>query len=205
MNRFPEVSARIASIFREFYRKEASDKLTHLSEEMELFVSSLSLDPDRITASIEKHILKQIIFSYFLDVIKYKEYHFNPRVKPGEDPLEPLSKLFTTAVHRQHEDRTRDKILNRPKAAAFTAKWILRYMPIAISVKEGIDLTVDENWNMTHANEMFAFDHGLALMGRDTTLLQRETIDDVLYHFKYRPTDDRSLILAFSILSRSQH
>jgi hypothetical protein len=106
-------------------------------------------------------------------------------------------------IHAQHPDPKQDKLISRAKVAAFTAKWLLKYMPIYIFPKPGYKPTEDEKIKMFHANESFALDHSTSLMGREAHLLPTETIEDILYHFKYRSSDDRSLILAFSLLSRS--
>lgn len=194
---FPEVSKRVDHILRTYYKDSTQKKLLQLIAEANATARALKLDQERFVVYVDEHRIKQIVISYYLDVIRYKEYHFNP--KPNSGDLPPLSKEFTEAVHGHNSD----KVIHKAKVAAFTAKWILRYLPIYVYPKRHValnKLTVLEKEKLDNVNFWFALDHSCSLIGRPAYLCPANIVDMLLYHFKYRTIDDRSLMLVFSMI-----
>jgi hypothetical protein len=202
MRSLPEVSKRIDYIFRKYYYDICGRKINHILQEGSNNIRALSLDPNRFDWGIDKYRVRDVAISYYFDVIKYKEYHFNPKSET-EKPFDPFSDQFMDAIHLPHADTRKDKVISTPKVAAFTAKWLLKYMPIYIFPRPNVSPSAEEKEKISNINIIFVLEHSLGLMGRNAEHQIKENIDDLLYHLKYRSIDDRSLILAFSILHRS--
>jgi hypothetical protein len=139
--------------------------------------------------SVDHERLSKTIDSYFLDVIKYKEYHFNADI----DDI--YSEAWCKEVHEEHK-------INDSKVAAFTAKWLLKAAPISI-IPRNISSSIrrSENDNLCHINERFALDCALYALFRDSYLdLDDNSYESLYYDFKYRNFDERAYFSRFSLL-----
>ncbi|MEI6985327.1 MAG: hypothetical protein WCK65_04290, partial [Rhodospirillaceae bacterium] len=86
----PEVSRRISYIYKTYYGDASSKKFSHMYQECQLAVGTLGLDMGKYVYWVDKHRIGEIISSYYYDVIKYKEYHFNPKLTNNKE-LVPTS------------------------------------------------------------------------------------------------------------------
>jgi hypothetical protein len=80
---FPDVSRRISHIFTEYYAKTSGKKLNHILTEGERAVAALKLPESNFDWWVDKNRVGQLVISYYLDVIKYKEYPLIVRPYPA--------------------------------------------------------------------------------------------------------------------------
>lgn len=145
----------------------------------------------------------EIIRSYFIDVIRYKEYHFSADDKT--DPvtgkaiqIDPFSERWIDEVH--------EKLINESKVAAYTAKWILAYKPLTIISDASLDLNGAENPQhiqtklYANINEVYALNCALSVLKVDYDDVPENRIDELIYNFRFRKFEEG---LYFMILSRS--
>lgn len=193
---FPTVSARVDRIFKTYYSAVCEEKVDQYYDGAVKAAKGARFGA-KFHPHIDKGRVQDFAYSYFLDVIKYKEYHFTPKVKTGELMPDPYSEQYMEAVHKENPDPALDKAINLPKVAAFTAKWWLRHQPIIILTKVGYTPTEKEFTKQSLINETFIQDICLReiLKIKLTDVANR----DLLYHLKYRNLDDRGLMLAFSV------
>jgi len=198
MPSFPDVSGRISYIFDKYYRDAFSRKILQAYRGARSAARGLKLD-DNYQWHVDLMKVEDFVTSYFLDVIKYKEYHFNPKPEVGQKPPDVWDVSYLDAVHKKNADPAKDKAINCSKVAAFKTKWWLRYMPISVHVLDGFAVPERDRSNISHVNETFILYYCLDLMGLRSTITTGNW-DSMLYHLKYRALDDRSLMLAYSML-----
>jgi hypothetical protein len=196
---FPEVSTRIDFIFRNHYDKTYLRKVIQLYRGARSAARGLRLN-DNFSWHVDLYKVEDFATSYFLDVIKYKEYHFNPRPDISGTLPDIWSKAYVDSVHAHHPDPDQDKVISLPKVAAFTTKWWVRYMPISIHFDPKYNPTDKERSDICHINEAFILYYCLEIMGLKRDLITKSNWDNLLYHLKFRSLDDRTLILAYSML-----
>ncbi|MBF0333448.1 MAG: hypothetical protein HQL40_07335 [Alphaproteobacteria bacterium] len=199
MSSFPEVSRRISHVFLHYYSEPFAGKVVQTFKAARAAARGLRLN-DEFSWYVDLYKVEDFATSYFLDVIKYKEYHFNPRPGQGGDCPDILTKAYLDAVHARHADPDKDKALSLPKVAAFATKWWLRYMPISIHVDPHHKLSDKERSDITYINESFILFYCLDLMSLKRELITKSNWDNMIYHMKFRVLDDRSLMLAYSML-----
>ncbi len=134
----------------------------------------------------EERIIKAVD-SYFLDVIKYKEYHFDCN-------LELHSEAWSKYIHD-------NKKINDSKVAAFSAKWLLKAAPIYIIPKADTPIVSDF---LCHINEFFVLNCVLyCLLKYDFDLIDEDDYKKLFYDFKYRSFDDRAYFSRFELLEKN--
>jgi hypothetical protein len=189
-------SERVEAIFDKFYKSEAIKKANSLHSHVLQYLTAIS-DLEMFEASLKEFCIKRLTDAYFIDVIRYKEYHLSPKsvdgVKHGS-----MTEPWTAALHNQE---TGSKI-NDPKIAALTVKWLLRYQPISL---KGLlpyeDIPETALRKAEFINESFALAHASSVL--KVSGLSEKLVGDLLYHFKYRPYDERHFFIIFDVLSRS--
>lgn len=213
------VSGRTLAIYDRFYSDREADRFANLVEIFE-GLSSLVAESDLgVNLSMDYLCLGEIVRSYFLDTIRYKEYHFDPKnpsqYQSAEDSqrvaerlkefgvdrvedLDPLSAEWTQLVHECIR-------INRSKVAAYTVKWILRYKPISVwkaSSKEGSTRASQElpeiyvpSPLLTNINEEFAYLCALTALELDARLVPKKKQDELIYCFRFRPFDESSYFM----------
>ena len=89
---------RVEAIFQKNYKGEAENKAHSIHTHIQTFLAEVP-DMDMFEAAVDHFAVKNLTNAYFVDVIRYKEYHFTPKVKVGSDPLHPLSEDWTSNLH----------------------------------------------------------------------------------------------------------
>lgn len=185
---FSPASRRISHIYNHCYKQRADQKCLQMIRAAEAMMRVFGVNDECYDWFISPFKIQKCVESYYLDVIKYKEFHFNPI---NED-CDVTSPDFINSVH--------EKLVNESKAAAFSVKWILKSMPIYVLAKK--TLSKDESMLLDMVNEIFAFRYAVRLMDIDPNKIDDTDTRDILYHLKYRNYDDRNLMLIFSLLKK---
>lgn len=181
------ISKRIKYIFEKYYMDVAKERFHILLDSAHKFMSAQTFNCDGYF--IDENRLAKAVDSYFLDVIKFKEYHFN-----NEDFDDIHSEEWIRRIHV-------DQKINDSKVAAFTAKWLLKSS--LIYVKSSIDQPILDDFTC-HINEAFALNCVLyTLLGHKYDLLDRDDLDKLFYDFKYRPFDERGYFSRFESLEKN--
>lgn len=181
------VSRRILELFERYYTKRAEERVIQIVS----FAHSLmeGLDYDVAGYYVDENRIIKAIDSYFLDVIKYKEYHFN-----CEKHSDVNSQEWASYIHVE-------KKINDSKVAAFSAKWLLKASPIFILPKDGTPIVDDF---LCHINEFFALNCVLyCLLQYDYDLIDEDDYKKLFYDFKYRMFDERSYFSRFELLEKN--
>lgn len=185
------ISRRIEAIYNRFYKKRIRNRFriykavyAALEGEVQRTLPGYSLELDEIAVA-------EAIRSYFLDVIRYKEYHFNPE-RTGEKPsdINPLSIKWIVAIHKK-------KRINSNKVAALSVKWLLMYKPISVR-RNFSEMTSDkENYLTTHINEFFALSVGLYALDLSIQDLDSEIVREIVYNLRFRDYDEGAYFMIF--------
>jgi hypothetical protein len=181
------ISRRIISIFEKHYMERAEDRIVVVTLFAHAFLASLDYDVEGYYFDDAKVI--KAVESYFLDVIKYKEYHFD-----GPANTDVFSDVWTEYVHVE-------KKINDSKVAAFSAKWLLKASPIYVVQKKGIVIADDL---FCHINELFVLNCVLyALLQDDYNLVDEDEYKKLFYDFKYRNLDERAYFSRFELIQKN--
>jgi len=214
-------SARVCKIY-ELYEEREEARFSNLYSVF--FKLAEAVDQSKLEAKLELDYLQlgEAIRSYFLDVIRYKEYHFDPK-DPDDitDPvvaekvrdyleecgvksvseLDDLSAARTELVHKTVN-------LSETKVAAYTAKWLLRNRPISvISTSKGDGEAKTSSGHkplaaahpfLTNINEEYVLQCVLLIMGikaKDVNIRRR---DELIYSFRFREFNEAHYFRIFS-------
>ena len=182
------ISKRYSEIFNKYYADTSKRRFKNFIAFFESWIGKIDI-PDGFEPFMDYERLSKSIDSYFLDVIKYKEYHFNAY------HVDIYSEAWCKEIHEE-------KKINDSKVAAFTAKWLLKASPIAIIPKDNSHrIYRPENDGLCHINERFALDCSLYALLRESYLnLDKETYYSLFYDFKYRNFDERLYFSRFCLL-----
>lgn len=213
------VSRRTKVIYDRFYADREAQRFSTLYQVYEKLASYVEASNLGARIEIDYLCLGEIVRSYFLDTIRYKEYHFDPKnVEDIDDKklstevadalkefgvssldqLDPLSAEWTELVHRSVN-------INASKVAAYTAKWILKYKPISVlrvlSDTNHIPSkpqTVRPHPFLTNINEEFALHCALLVLGVKAEQVPQKKIDELIYCFRFRDFDELSYFMILS-------
>lgn len=117
------------------------------------------------------------------------------------DHLELSSAVLYNVVVSYFHDVERHKefhgtdLVDETKQGAFTMKWISKLRPIQITCS-----VEDVSTNILYINEAFAVRCGLAFLRVSPDVLPRRLYADLLYTLRYRPVDERMLLVWLSTL-----
>ncbi|WP_299212204.1 hypothetical protein [uncultured Tateyamaria sp.] len=150
---------------------------------------------------VDHAALSEAVRSYFLDTIRYKDYHFDPdEASEGLEPvlakyevqdlkaLPPLSPEWTHILHSTVN-------INGSKAAAYMVKWILRYKPISVfSQAEEIE-DKPQSTIIANINEIYALNCAFIELGIDSIEVPQKKLDELIYCFRFRPFDEASYFM----------
>lgn len=178
------ISDRYSRIFSEYYYDKAAERFDYLLRYSNLFLEALSYR-DKVYCNVNALNVDAFTTSYFLDVIKFKEYHFHIPAQLDEN--------VDKEIHSE-------KLLNASKVGAFTAKWLLKYSPIVILPKPESTFDVFERRHIQNAPFILALNISLRSMGIQPHEVPTNIYKGILYHFRFRDIDDRSMILYFDLL-----
>jgi hypothetical protein len=182
------ISSRIEYIYREYYYEKARARHHALIQYADLFLKNLPIY-NKCNCRVDFQKMVALVDSYFLDVIRFKEYHFQPKLPNGT--VDVFSKDWMDYVHRE-------KLLHPSKVGALLSKWILKYSPIIIIPKSEELISQDDAKIICSANAGFALNFSLSSMGVSQEDIDKETASDVLYHFRFRNYEDRSFFLIYN-------
>lgn len=181
------VSGRILDIFEKYYIERAAERCENIITYAHEFLSTLDYDVEGYY--VDEGRISKAIDSYFLDVIKYKEYHFS-----AADNISIGGDAWDVSVHVH-------KKINDSKVAAFTAKWLLKASPIYVVQKKNKPITDDI---LCHINEFFVLNCVLyALLQDNFHLLDEDDYQKLFYDFKYRCLDDRAYFSRFELIEKN--
>lgn len=192
-------SKRIEQIIQDYYENRIQQKTNGLLKELKSYIDSKP-DLENFEASIDIVAVDTLCYSYFIDIIKYKEYH----ISPNDKSLNAYSPEWVRGLH--HEDDKIGKRLKFSKVAAFTAKWLLKYKPISVEIIDGIlpqDISPEERRIAASINEDFALLHSLQLLEVDSNKIEDSILMDMVYHFRYRSFDERHFFVLYENIVQS--
>jgi hypothetical protein len=183
------ISYRIKHIYDNYYGRRAIEKFSHICRQCDEFCNGLDFD-DKFQAYYADFTIRAMVESYYLDVIRYKEYHFNPSGREEYNPGEPRD--WIEAVHH--------KKISKNKVAAYSAKWLLHYSPITIIPDEDHEVLANEQQKILNVNAMFCIvTIRNILAGESSTIsehfMKEEIIADMVYHFRFRTFDERHFFM----------
>lgn len=98
-----------------------------------------------------------------------------------------------------HNDE--EGLVNRPRKAAYTIKWIVKYKPISFDPRlftEPIDTSF-----LPSINEFFALRAGMRLAGISDNMIDDESVDRFIYNLGFRPFDEG--FVSFWFMSFMKH
>jgi hypothetical protein len=221
MNSLGRVSRRINAIYETYYADRETQRFENLYVIYDRIASHVAAISPDVKLEIDLTGLAELIRSYFLDVIRYKEYHFNPKADISKidqtatilsesgarslDEIDPLSPSWTKVVHTLGN-------VNSSKVASYSAKWILKYKPISVVSSVNLSNLDFQSENpakslrmrppgffLSNINEIYALEVALFALQLDVGDIPVEKIDNLIYSFRFRNFDESSY---FSILSK---
>jgi len=122
---YPPISRRISDIYKGYYEEKARGKYDCLVNHAKEYVDALSLN-DNFSHFIDPFRFYALVRSYYLDVIRYKEYHFDKKRRDGDpdDSIDCYSKEWSEYVHK--------KLISKDKAASLKANWIINHYGLKV-------------------------------------------------------------------------
>jgi hypothetical protein len=203
MNSLGGISRRVSELYK-FYEDREAQRAVILYEVFESMAAAVQKAGGSFQLHLDYVRLGELIRSYFLDVIRYKEYHFNPDDRSPEfsrilssldlgelDGVDPLSREWTKLVHKTVN-------INKSKVAAFTVKWILAYKPISVISLQVEPTSAEQPMFFTCVNEYFALNAALFALEIDASKISERKIDELIYAFRFRKFDELSYFMILS-------
>lgn len=191
------ISARVERIYTEFYAEKAETRFAFLLDRANRFCDGLAL-PEGYVAHVSRLKMEAMVQSYFLDVIKFKDYHFDPSKKRSDDADVALpdvfSREFSELIHST-------KHIAPSKVAAFSTKWLMKHCPISVLVPSDAIVDADTEKKINSANAVFAMTTALKFMRVPMVRVDTERLEKLVYYLMYRNVDERSLFEWFENLA----
>lgn len=203
------VSRRTEAIYERFYADRVQQRCLNLYE---VFLELARIvDAAGFGARIEIDYLSlaDLVRSYFLDVIRYKEYHLDFRSESSVaedlpsnlDPallekLDPFDPKWAEAVHLYAN-------INASKVAAYTVKWILRNKPISVIGVSPLSSDSEpdragRNAFLADINEQYALQCALVALEIDSIAIPADVLDELIYCFRFRAFDEGAYFMLLS-------
>lgn len=210
------VSRRTNAIYQRYYQDRERQRFENLYKIFDTMAAYVDAAEFGAKLDLDYFSLAEVVRSYFLDTIRYKEYHFDPK-SASDSPIvreklaeigvselaevDPLSAQWAELVHSTVN-------INTSKVAAYTAKWILRHKPITvISLRtdlpeENVDSEHSELQSpipfLTSINENYALQCALFALEIDANSVSRKKIEELMYCFRFRAFDESSYFMILS-------
>ncbi len=197
-----KISKRINFIFKKFYAVEAKGHARQLCHYLNMFIESTvnelvdrygdKLGESYIMVNESKVIL--LIDGFYLDVIRYKEYHYSPDI----DDIS--SEEWMEAIHDKNH-------LSDAKLSCYLCKWILKNPPISFHLDPNVEQNLydDVARRLGYLNEAFCVNYILGEIfsseKNSEHLIDAYINRSILYHLRYRTFEEKSLFLLFDMLS----
>jgi hypothetical protein len=177
------ISEKYERVFAKYYFETARQRFVDLSTYLEVFCNEIDFK-QKLVIAVDHIKVNAFITSYYLDIIRFKEYHFN---------TETISKS-------NHEKALHTKLVSQTKAAAFTLKWMLKYQPLVAYAKDPFDLVDHEKIFLEYLPFVVALNFSIRTLGIQPHALPHDTYQDLLYHLRFRPYEERGFMLYFDLL-----
>jgi hypothetical protein len=186
------ISKRIALIFDNFYKQRSVDRFQNLHYIYDGIASAVRSKDAELTVYLDFDKLAELVRSYFIDVIRYKEYHFSlyPEKDGIEPGLDPFSFEWASKVHQ--------KRLNASKQAALTAKWILTYKPISVVSNRSLGSESEVSLYVASINEHYALQAAVIALDLEFAAIPRETVEEIIYNFRFRKFEEGPFYMILS-------
>ena len=201
------VSKRVQKIYEKHYADREAQRFENLYLIFDTLAGYVEASNFGAKLEIDYLTLAEIIRSYFLDTIRYKEYHFDPKFGEGSEELakfgiasvedlDALSPEWTGLVHSQVN-------INASKVAAYTVKWILRYKPISVictrdQVLQGYPSIEISHPFLANINEFYALHCACLALEVDMSDVSKQKIDELIYCFRFRAFDESAYFMILS-------
>lgn len=157
-------------------------------------ISDLFSENDEVFAEINPLLAEQVVKAYLIDLIRYKEYHYNPR---------DANLKFDDYAKAIHQDSEEARRLDRDKATAFLVKWILKIKPIQITLGKDFDFKNDTLVNkVNYINTDFALMIAANMLRIDFSQVPSKQRIMLRHQFQYRPFDENIFSMLFSVYVR---
>lgn len=199
------VSRRTAAIYSRYYEDREAQRAENLYLLFVDFANAVESAGEVVSLQMDYARLGELVRSYFLDVIRYKEYHFGPDPKHEDydelksklriaslDDLDPLSEKWTELVHTTAN-------INQSKVAAYTVKWILTYKPISVVSSQASMEPAKLSYLISSINEFYALSCALYALELRADAISPRKLDELIYSFRFRKYDEAAF---FMILTR---
>ncbi|MDU8927676.1 hypothetical protein RXV86_09795 [Alisedimentitalea sp. MJ-SS2] len=201
MRALGSVSARIREIYREHYEPREPQRYATLIDVFNKISDIVEATHHGSTVVVDHAALAEAVRSYYLDTIRYKDYHFDPDevgpnlesalAKYGIEDLGSLSPLSPEWSHILHSTVN----INGSKAAAYMVKWILRYKPVSVlSLAEEVE-NKPHSTIVANINEIYALNCALLELGIDSVEVSQQKLDELIYCFRFRSFDEASYFM----------
>lgn len=177
------VSRRIIEIYNEHYSVRGPRRVENLFKIYTFMAKARVSAGDDAKLLIDMERIAELVRSYFLDVVRYKEYHFS--AKNGADPF---SREWAADVHGQR--------INDSKVATLTAKWILSYKPISYTRPTNAQYRADAS--LIAVNEHFAMHCACYALGLHIEDIDPIRYDELIYNLRFRRFDEGAYFMVFS-------
>jgi hypothetical protein len=201
------VSKRVQVIYERHYADREEQRFENLYLIFDTLAAYVEASNFGAKLEIDYLALAEIIRSYFLDTIRYKEYHFDPKCEPDSEALaklgtasiediDPLSSAWTELVHSKVN-------INASKVAAYTVKWILRYKPISVICTRTDEVERQPSIELSHPflvniNELYALHCAFLALDVDANKISKQKIDELIYCFRFRAFDESAYFMILS-------
>lgn len=196
----PAASLRVRYIFEKYYRNKARDLAWALYAHAGAYFSDYAK-----FKGLQKHVylyeFKKISEAYFIDIIKYKEYHITSKDFSEEIPT---GEKWDDSIHGSRDGM----YLNDAKRAAFLAKWLRVSTPVLVYPNKKNDGTELKQINITQGEGIWYASTSFTISFIINVVLQidlaklprkveQKSLKALFYHLRYRSYDERHFIMLF--------
>jgi hypothetical protein len=204
MNTLNGVSQRVAAIYKKYYEDREARRAQNLYAIYEVMADAVESANEEYRLEMDYQRLGELVRSYFLDAIRYKEYHFDPDIDSEKFPhkikelgldglsgISPLSDAWTELVHSTAN-------INKSKVASYTVKWILAYKPITVVNLSSSVSSAQTNVFLSSINEYYAINCAFFTLGIEASKVDPKKFDELVYSFRFRKFDESAYFMILS-------
>lgn len=197
--RISSISPRYKRLYNKYYKQLAQQRHAELLRAIDNFYRKIivqKFDFDwNFRFCVNEARLKHAVFSYFIDVIRYKEFHFSPDLDKDEESVHADSSLG-------------GKYVDINKQAAYMIKWLLKAKPISIELSVTADrsrlvITPEQSELMIIINEAFALIFSAAILNIPAKAIADADKERLIYQLHFRIYEEGAYVELFSLLSRT--
>lgn len=185
----PPLSKKVEEIFSNYYYEKSHEMVNFIRIQSQEILGKIDLS-DEFDAYRDMHTIITLVDSYYLDVIRYKEYHFDGLEDSNSDD-------WLQSIHLK-------KFISNNKSASLCSKWILKFQPIQIHTSDpDYQPTKDETKLILSVNSYLAISCSLAILKIDPRKNKniQPLLDEIVYHMMYRQFDEKHFFLVYGQLS----